>query len=206
MGGYDAILFDFDGVLVDSEPLHYRCWIEILAPWGFRMDWPTYAATAIGITDRLMLSRFCEYANPPVTLETLLGTYPQKRERFRELMARELPFFEGYAEFLRSLDGYKLAVVSSSGRGEIEPALIQAGVRDSFAALVCGGDVKNPKPHPEPYLLAATQLGAKKPLVVEDSEAGEESGRAAGFDVIRVASPSEVPAAVRRRLNGSQSA
>ncbi len=204
MSGYDAILFDFDGVLVDSEPLHYRCWTEILAPWGFKMDWPTYAATAIGITDRLMLSRFCEYATPPVTLETLLGTYPRKRERFRELMAQELPFFEGCVEFLRSLGAYKLAVVSSSGRTEIEPALVQGGVRGFFGALVCGGDVKNHKPHPEPYLLAAAQLGATKPLVVEDSDAGEESGRAAGFDVVRVSSSSEVPAAVRSRLNGSR--
>jgi beta-phosphoglucomutase len=197
---YDAILFDFDGVLADSEPLHYRCWKEILAPYGIDLEWDVYADNYIGISDRVMLAKFCEAASPPVELQTLIDQYPRKRDRFRETMASELPFFEGCREFLETLDSYKLAVVSSSGRLEIEPPLERAGLRGYFRTLVCGGDVRNQKPAPDPYLLAAERLEACRPLVVEDSEAGVESARAAGFDVIRVNSPAEVRAAVVARL------
>jgi beta-phosphoglucomutase len=198
--GYDAILFDFDGVLADTEPLHYRCWQEILTPYGIELDWPTYASTCIGISDRLMLAQFCNRASPPVDLDELIARYPAKRDLFRGLITRELPFFEGCREFLDSLKPYRLAVVSSSGRLEIEPALQCAGLLDRFETLVCGGDVAKHKPAPDPYLLAADRLGARRPLVVEDSAAGVESARAAGFDVIRVGSPTEVPPAVRARL------
>jgi len=200
MPAYDAILFDFDGVLADTEPLHFRCWREILNPYGIHLDWNTYAQTCIGITDRLMLAQFCDRATPPVELQTLVDQYPRKREMFRELISRELPFFAGCGEFLDSLNGYLLAVVSSSGRLEIEPALERAGLLDRFDTLVCGGDVRNHKPAPDPYLLAASRLNSQRPLVIEDSVAGVESARAAGFDVLRVNGPSEVPEAVRSHL------
>jgi beta-phosphoglucomutase len=197
---YDAILFDFDGVLADSEPLHYRCWKEILAPYGINLEWDVYANNYIGISDRVMLAKFCEAASPPMELQTLIDQYPRKRDRFREMMARELPFFEGCREFLETLGAYKLAVVSSSGRLEIEPPLERGGLREFFRTLVCGGDVRHQKPAPDPYLLAAEKLEARRPLVIEDSAAGVESARAAGFDVIRVTAPAEVRAAVAARL------
>jgi beta-phosphoglucomutase len=200
VASYDAILFDFDGVLADSEPLHYRCWREILAPYGINLEWEVYAANYIGTSDRLMLAQFCQAASPPVELQTLIDQYPRKRDLFREMILRELPFFEGCREFLETLGAYRLAVVSSSGRLEIEPPLERAGLRGYFQTLVCGGDVRPHKPAPDPYLLAAERLEARRPLVIEDSDAGVESARAAGFDVIRVNSPSEVREAVQARL------
>lgn len=197
---YDAILFDFDGVLADTEPLHYQCWREIIAPFGIDLAWETYSAAFIGIPDNLMLAEFCKQACPPVELQTLIDRYPVKRQRFRELILRELPFFPNCREFLDSLRANRLAVVTSSGRTEIEPALERAGLLDCFETLVYGGDVRDQKPAPEPYLLAANRLKAKCPLVIEDSEAGVQSARAAGFDVIRVKSPAEVPAAVQMQL------
>jgi beta-phosphoglucomutase len=200
VASYDAILFDFDGVLADSEPLHYRCWKEILSPYGIDLEWDVYVENYIGISDRAMLAQFCRIASPPVELQTLFNEYPRKRDCFRERMVRELPFFEGCREFLETLGAYKLAVVSSSGRSEIEPPLERAGLRGYFETLVCGRDVSNQKPAPDPYLLAAERLASRRPLVVEDSEAGVESARAAGFDVIRVNAPSEVSGAVWARL------
>lgn len=200
MPAYDAILFDFDGVLADTEPLHYHCWREIIAPYGIDLAWETYCAAFIGIPDELMLAEFTRQASPPIELQTLIDQYPRKRARFRELILRDLPFFAGCREFLDSLRAAKLAVVTSSGRSEIEPALDRAGLLDCFATLVYGGDVRDQKPAPEPYLLAASRLQVQRPLVVEDSEAGVQSARAAGFDVIRVKSPAEVPAAVQMRL------
>lgn len=200
MPSYDAILFDFDGVLADTEPLHFQCWREILQPYGIDLDWDTYAERCIGISDRLMLAEFCGRAEPAVDIQKLLDEYPRKRDRFRELISQELPFFNGCGDFLDSLHGYRLAVVSSSGRLEIEPALERAGLLNRFETLVCGGDVRNLKPAPDPYLLAASRLNARRPLVIEDSEAGVASATAAGFDVVRVKSPAEVPEFVRARL------
>lgn len=199
MPAYDAIFFDFDGVLADTEPLHFQCWREILGPHGIDLDWQSYAS-CIGLPDRLMLAQFCARADPPIEPQSLVEHYPLKRDLFREAMARELPFFAGCREFLDSLAGYRLAVVSSSGRLEIEPALERARLLDRFETLVCGGDVRNHKPAPDPYLLAAERLGVRRPLVIEDSDAGVESARAAGFDFVRVQSPEDVPAAVRAAI------
>ena len=200
MGGYDAILFDFDGVLVDSEPVHYECWNQILSDFGLRLGWDAWCANCIGVSDRAMLERMSKQLHPPVDVETLYATYPRKNELFRQLMEQRMPFFEGVAELFAALRDYKLAVVTSSGRGEVEPILAKAGLSRFLLAAVYGGDVKRLKPAPDPYLRAAELVGAKQPLVVEDSDAGEESGRAAGFDVLRVKCFADVPGALRERL------
>jgi HAD superfamily hydrolase (TIGR01509 family) len=111
------------------------------------------------------------------------------------------PFLAETAALISELSPrYKLAVVSSSGRTEVEPPIVRAGLRDHFQAMVCGREAGNLKPSPDPYLHAAQLLGAKTPLVVEDSAAGEASGRAAGFEVLRVSSPESVASALRQML------
>jgi beta-phosphoglucomutase len=189
---YEAILFDFDGVLVDSEPIHYECWMEVLAPYGFHVDWDAYTRNWIGVSDRDMIRRFCAAANPPLDFEQVWAEYPRKNEMFRRLMAERAVFHPETLRLLDMLRGYKLAVVSSSARTEVEPPLVQAGIRDRFAALVCGREVPNLKPAPDPYVKAAELLGVRSALVVEDSDAGEASGRAAGFDVLRLEHCSEL--------------
>jgi beta-phosphoglucomutase len=111
------------------------------------------------------------------------------------------PFDPSLREFLSTLDGrYTLAVVSSSSCSEIEPMLEAGGLRHYFRTVVGGENVKRHKPAPDPYLLAAERLSLRTPLVVEDSEAGLAAGRAAGFEVLAVKHPAEVPALVGRRL------
>jgi HAD superfamily hydrolase (TIGR01509 family) len=195
--GYEAIFFDFDGVLVDSEPVHHQCWCEILKPYGFALDWATYARDCIGVADREMLRRFAEQAGPPVEFQALLGEYPRKKALFRRKMETADVFHPATLDLVRSLRGYKLAVVSSSARTEVEPPLVRAGLRDRFDVLVCGWEAARLKPAPDPYLTAAGLLGVSRALVVEDSDTGEQSGRAAGFDVLRVSSPAEVAGRVR---------
>jgi beta-phosphoglucomutase len=197
---YDAILFDFDGVLVDSEPVHVECWSEILGDFGLSLKWESWAAECIGVSDRQMLERMSKQVHPAIDVETLYATYPRKRDRFRQLMEQRMPFFDGARELFESLHEYRLALVTSSGRPEVEPVLRKAGLFEYFDATVCFGEVAKIKPAPDPYLKAAEMVGAKRPLVVEDSEAGVESGRAAGFDVLRIVSPSQVPDALRQKL------
>ena len=191
MPNFDALLFDFDGVLVDSEPIHYDCWLQTLAPFGFHMDWDTYVKTCVGISDRTMIERFAQSQTPPLDADLLFAQYPRKKELFRDRMLASNPFPAATLTLIPTLK-VPLAVVSSSGRMEVEPPIIQAGIRPYFQALICGLEAGKLKPAPDPYLKAAELLNAKNPLVIEDSDAGAAAGYAAGFEVLRIHHPQEL--------------
>ena len=196
---HDAVLFDFDGVLVDSEPLHFACWRDVAAPLNLHIDWPWYERYAIGVADREMVPLVCEANARPDLLAALWAQFDEKKRLFSERIVQNVPMPAAVRELLAELT-LPLAVVSTSFRKEVEPALVAAGVRNYFATIVCGEDVQNLKPHPEPYLTAAARLGAKRPLVVEDSDTGVAAGQAAAFRVVRVTSASQTPFAVRQAL------
>ena len=190
---YDAVLFDFDGVLVDSEPVHYECWREILNGHGLTLDWDVYREQGIGVSDRAFLQFLCNQSDPPFEVERLVAEYSRKKEMFLERMLANPRITSEVRQLLSTLAAdYKLAVVSSSGRTEVEPLLETAGIRHLFGAAVFGGDVQRKKPAPDPYLLALERLNVTRALVVEDSDAGETSARAAGLDVLRVPKPEDM--------------
>jgi beta-phosphoglucomutase len=197
---YEAILFDFDGVLVDSEPLHFEAWREVLRPFDIELEWEMYRTRFIGISDRSMLQDLAKLRQPPLDVTVLWDEYPRKRALFRERMAGGDAVSPAVRELLAQLAGTRLAVVSSSGRDEIEPVLVAGGIRGYFEVLVCGGDVTELKPSPQPYLKAAQLLGVQRPLVVEDSQAGIASGKAAGFDVLAIPSAARMPDLLREYL------
>jgi len=201
MSPYDSILFDFDGVLSDTEPLHFRCWKEVLADFGVNLTWEWFAQNCIGVSEHDTLQAFRFLASPPLDFDALWAQYPRKKALFRESIAEGVPLAPGARELLRELHGpYGIAVVSSSARQEVQPALEIAGVWEYFDAAVCGSEVQHLKPAPDPYLRAAELLQSKHPLVVEDSASGIASAQAAGFEFVRVASVGEMTAAVRERL------
>jgi HAD superfamily hydrolase (TIGR01509 family) len=197
----EAVLFDFDGVLVDSEPVHFECWNEILAPFGLSLSWEEYERHCIGVADRAMIDALCRLSGRPELFDAIWAEYPRKKAVFRERMAQAVPMPETVKRMLRGgLNGMPLAVVSSSGRLEVEGALELAGVRHAFRTVVTGEDVRQLKPSPEPYRTAAARLGVGHALVVEDSDAGVASGEAAGFEVLRVGSAGETAGRVLGRL------
>jgi beta-phosphoglucomutase len=201
MPAFDSILFDFDGVLADTEPVHCTCWAEVLEPEGITLAWEIYRERFMGIDDREMLRMLAAEATPPLAWEPLWKLYPAKKERFRARVTEEPPFHPALSAFLDDLSSrYVLAVVSSSSCSEIEPMLEAGGLRHFFRTVVGGENVKRHKPAPEPYLLAAERLGVRAPLVVEDSAAGLAAGRAAGFEVLVIADPAEMVGLVSRRL------
>jgi beta-phosphoglucomutase len=204
MAEFQAILFDFDGVLVDSEPVHCECWREVLAPLGVPVTWEVYAAHCVGAVDSSMVKVFAQLADPPADPAKLWEQYPLKKQRFRERMAANAPFAEGVGEFFRELSGqYKLGVVSSSSHAEIEPYLEASGIRQYLGTVVGGDDVKRHKPAPDPYVLAGERLGIQSALAVEDSPPGIESARAAGFAAVRITDPARMMDVVRARLSES---
>jgi HAD superfamily hydrolase (TIGR01509 family) len=201
-----AIFFDFDGVLLDTEPVHWACWAEMLATLDVTLTWEYYRDSCIGIDDRVMLRNIACEAAPPREWETLWALYPAKKKLFQQRMASP-PFDRELVELLPELRRtHRLAVVSSSSCSEIEPLLISGGIRGHFETIVGGENVQRHKPAPDPYLLAAERLGVAHALVLEDSEAGLASGRAAGFEVLRVGHPSEVAGLLRGRFSGSGTA
>jgi beta-phosphoglucomutase len=202
MNNFEAILFDFDGVLLDSEPVHCACWMEALGPLGVPVTWEVYAATCVGSSDRDMMRIFARLCDPPADPAKLWEEYPRKKKLFQERMAVDPPFAPGVADFFRELaQSYRLGVVSSSASAEIEPLLEAAGIRPHLSTVVSGDDVERHKPAPDPYLLAAARLGIRRALVVEDSPAGMESARAAGFEAVRIADPARMMDCVHQRLD-----
>jgi len=187
-------LFDFDGVLADTEPVHHRAWNQTLEPLGIQLDWADYQTNFVGVADEVALRQRLQLRDQD-------GLVSRKQALFRQGLAEAEPILPDTIALLQELRNvYKLAVVSSSYLSEVEPALIRAGIRPCFQFLITGEDVQNFKPSPEPYLLAAKRLGARRPLVIEDSEAGVASGLAAGFEVLRVTAVRNVGREVRERL------
>lgn len=200
MSNYDAILFDFDGVLVDSEPVHFECWREILKPFGLELEWDIYCEQGIGVSDRQMLAALCKQANPPLHIDKLAAEYPRKKDLFRARMRDSKPFSDEVLDLISNLASHKLGVVTSSGENEVRPILLAAGILERFHTVVYAADVQRLKPAPDPYLLAVERLAVSNALAIEDSDAGEASAVAAGLDVLRIQVQSEMPKLLRARL------
>jgi beta-phosphoglucomutase len=197
---YEAILFDFDGVLVDSEPVHHKCWQEILTPFGIDLNWKLYSENCIGVADRTMLEFLCDLATPPVDPDVLYAKYPEKKELFRSRMSA-IGVSEDVKQLLDELrPNYKLAVVSSSNIREITAVLDVDNLTERFDTIVHGGDVQHHKPSPEPYLLAMERLQVTKAIAAEDSKAGIASARAAGLHVVEVPVASDLSRLLRAAL------
>ena len=196
-----AIFFDFDGVLVDSELLHWETWSEVLKPKGIVVTWRDYSRRFIGVSNRAMIQMLCRDAGQVFDLHLFDAWYAEKRTLYQ---ARHLRIPDDLVRFiLEGLIGYRLGVVSSSQRSEVEPYLERSGVRARLDVIVCAEDASEWKPSPEPYRRAAELAGIAPGacLVVEDSEAGAESARQAGMTVVRVTGPGEVVAQVRGVLH-----
>jgi HAD superfamily hydrolase (TIGR01509 family) len=196
----EAVLFDFDGVLADSEPVHCECWSIVLEPLGISLTWEIFEKHCVGKPD-LWVAHFVRgLADPKAEFEAVWSLHPRKTELFLERMTANPPITEEVRGLLGALGAYKLGVVTASDKAEIEPVLRAAGIRGHFDVVVCAGDVVETKPAPDPYLLAMRRLGVIRALAVEDSESGAESARRAGLEVVRVGKAQEMPALVAARL------
>lgn len=197
-----ALLFDFDGVLADTEPLHWRCWRDVLAPEGIDLDWEYYQRECIGLSEREFLLALGRRVEPARSLDQLWPLYPLKKKQFADGAASGRVVSGETLECLKSIVKLPLAVVTSSVRQEIEPILLKDQVHDLMRACVYGDEVPRLKPAPDPYRIAMERLGVTEAVVFEDSEAGMTSARAAGCRVVQVGHPSELPELVRGVLAG----
>ena len=181
---YAAVLFDMDGVLVDSEPIHEASLLGLYAARGWAVVDPRFAS----FKGRTAAEVFGALARATGTAAADLTA--DKRARYDVLFARDARLVPGVDRVLTALAtrSVPLALATSGHRAEVEAVFARFGLGRFFGAVVAGEDVTRSKPDPEPYLRAAARLGvdAARCLVVEDTVHGVASGVAASASVAAI--------------------
>lgn len=184
-----AVVFDFDGVLVDTEPLHLRAFQDAFAPLGWILEPSAYAERYLGYDDRGLIAAFGRdhgFTTPPGQVEAIMAA---KSEAFRARLGSASVLFPEAPACVRTIGAkFPIAIASGALRAEIEDILRDARLRDPFLAVVGADDVPRSKPAPDCYLRAAELLGvpASSCVAVEDTRGGLASARAAGMRTIAV--------------------
>jgi HAD superfamily hydrolase (TIGR01509 family) len=196
-----AICFDFNGVLVDDEPLHCRLLLRVLAEEGLALTERDYYQRFLGFDDRDCFRTAFAEAGRSEPAERIARLIARKAAYYQtEIRRAGYPFFPGAVELLRAAaaDGLLLAVVSGALRDEVEGALRQSGVAALVRVVVSAEDVAASKPDPEGYRRALAALNSEPPaperlihpheaVAIEDSPAGLESAAGAGLRTVGVA-------------------
>lgn len=189
-----AVIFDMDGVLVDTYRAHYQSWLEMARPYGLEFTEEQFGAT-FGRTSREIIAHFWGEGR---LSESEIATMDDRKEAaFRRIIAADFPAMPGAAELIDRLAaaGFRLAVGSSGPPENVAMVLDRLGARRRFHAVVTGKDVTRGKPDPQVFLLAAERLGVppRRCAVVEDAPAGVAAARAAGMASIGLASTGRTP-------------
>lgn len=181
-----TIIFDMDGVIVDSEPRHEQAFREVFSEMGLAETHSIDFTQYLGRSDRALWMDFIELHKPAHTLEHLTEW---KQRRFLEIIQAEQPIFEGLPRLVQRLSKrYKLGLASGSLHPVIDAVLAMEDLRQHFGAVVSVQDVPRGKPAPDVFLRAADllQTPPHQCCVIEDSAAGVEAGLAAGMQVIAI--------------------
>ncbi len=185
-----AVIFDMDGVIIDSEPDHARAALMVFERYGADVD-ISYCSSFIGSSTKKMCEDAVDRFGIDVSVDELLDEMNRAK---KELAVREgYKPIEGVKEVIKVLyrAGVKLAVASSSSPSEIEDVVKALGIKKYFNKLVSSSNVEKPKPAPDTFNLALSKLGVseKETIVIEDSEFGVEAAKAAGMACIGYINP-----------------
>lgn len=193
-----AIIFDCDGVIVDSEPHHMKAFQQVLAEEGITLTEEEYFAKYLAMDDKGCFETALAAHQRPVDKTILKKLIIRKMALYRALSQQELFLYPGVVDFVKKAQGlYRLAIASGAFRGEIKFALDKGGMRSAFPVIVSAQDVRNGKPHPEAFLTALAKLNELPPVpnppiapsecvVIEDSLHGVEAARMAGMKCLAV--------------------
>jgi len=158
-----AIVFDFDGIIVDSEPLHYRAFLELLAPLGVSFDYDKYMRDYIGFDDRDAPRSFSAEYGFELSDERMSEMVAEKATAFERIVAEGIEAFPGVVELVESsAAAMPIAICSGALRSDIDailPAIGDGDLASRFNAMVTADNVSRSKPDPESYALAAQRLG-----------------------------------------------
>lgn len=186
-GSFDAYLFDCDGTIVDSMPLHYKAWKQVLGEWNCEFSEERFYAWG-GMPIVEIISTLNREYGLSMPVEAVAK---RKEDLYFERLPELKPIPEVVEHILEQHGKIPLAVVSGSTRDSVEASLTTLQLLNRFDALVCAGEYQNSKPHPEAFLLAAEKLRVEpiKCLVFEDTNMGIEAATAAGMKSARVPPP-----------------
>lgn len=194
-----AIIFDFDGVVADNEPIHFTMFQRVLGEIGLFLSEEEYYANYLGYDDKGCFAAVLAARGRPAPKATIDGLVSRKARVYLDSIREHLVIFPGVRELVReAATRFRLAIASGALRHEIEFILEQAGIRKEFEHITSAEDVTHGKPDPEGFLHALAALNRKTPaghptliaddcLVIEDSIPGIRAGHAAGMKVLAVA-------------------
>ncbi len=184
-----AVIFDMDGVLVDSYQAHFESWQVVAVEEGLAVT-ETQFATAFGRTSREIIASL--WGEDRYTPDEILALDDRKEAAYRDIVRDDCPIMPGAVDLLESLGaaGFGLAVGSSGPPANIELVVDRLGCGGLFGATITGADVTRGKPDPQVFLLGAAGLGIEpgRCAVVEDAPAGVAAANAAGMTAIGFAS------------------
>ncbi len=180
-----AILFDFNGVIIDDEPQHCDALIATLAEDGISLDRDAYYREYLGFDDRECFRFTFARHGGAVDDARVQGAIERKNAHYQRALRQDLRLVPGAVDFVEAaaLDGHQLAIVSGALRREIAFVLDQAGLTPHFAEIVAAEDVTVCKPDPQGYIRAREAIGVAQGrcVVIEDSLPGLAAARAAGL-------------------------
>ena len=192
----DALITDFDGVMVDSEPLHFRGFAEILAAESMELTWEAYCSSYMSLDDHDCFLAVAADHGRDLSEHDLCAMIEAKSRLMLGLMAKDIQVFPGVEAILAAMvgAGVPLAICSGCLRAEVELSSRTVGIWDYFQTAVTARDVTHGKPDPEGYTKALGQLRkitgrdlqAERCVVTEDSSGGVASAKAAGMRVVAV--------------------
>jgi beta-phosphoglucomutase len=190
-----GIVFDFDGVIADSEPLHLKAYQQALATDGIVLDRDEYFARYLGYDDVGMFQALARDRGLAWTDRHITELVARKGMKLQAMLEGGEVLFPGAAAFVRAAAAeVPIAIASGALRHEIVQIVEAAGLDDLFAAIIASGDTPESKPSPAPYLLAFEQLqqatgrmlDRQRCVAIEDSVWGLESARGAGLRCVGV--------------------
>ncbi len=191
-----AIIFDLDGTLVDTEPLHFAAFAELLGEEGIELSREEYFSRLIGYTDHDCFAVVMKEHGKPVDAAIIARLTAHKTALYQRLINDRDLLYPGAAEFVRRCaKRFPLVLATGTLRHEAELILNHTGLRKLFLDIVAAEDVENGKPAPDSFLAALGHLTRQthppvkreECLVIEDTIAGIEAGRRAGMKVLAVA-------------------
>ncbi len=195
-----AVLFDFNGIIINDEAIHERLLEEVLLEENLRFSAAEFRQYSLGRSDRAALTDLCNLRGRVLTDEALQGLIQRKLQAYQAHLAalETLPIYEGVVEFIQTLRAADciLAIVSGALRVEIEWVLDRLDLRSEFPVIVSGDEILSSKPDPQGYRLGFERLRSMFPdlnlqlddcLAIEDSFPGIQAAKAAGLEVVGVA-------------------
>jgi HAD superfamily hydrolase (TIGR01509 family) len=195
-----AILFDFNGVVINDEPIHRELIDEILLGENLRPSGSEYKELCLGRSDRACLIDILSRRGRVVSEEYLSKLIVKKAQAYRQRLEQleTLPIYSGLVEFLQQIQAQGLAIglVTGAVRSEVEYILNRAVISQYFSVIVAGDDIKASKPQPDGYLLAVErfnrldfnlQLQPTNCLAIEDTFPGILAAKRAGMQVVGIA-------------------